>query len=252
MKSVRVFLDSEELSEEIARSWCEQVRKATNNNSTFSVVLSGGTQDPKLYGRLSEPKWRDCISWESVYIFFADERCVPPDDKESNYKTICSHLLDHVPIPKKNIHRIHGEDDPKKESLRYAEEIQNYLRLRKEKGYIFDWTFLGVGSDGHTASLFPGHNMKNLNKLCEVTKHPMTDQHRITLTPLAINNSRRITYHAIGKKKAEIVFKLATDSSVSCILPATEIQGEWFVDKEAASLLDVDLINKLDKTNNFS
>ena len=80
----------------------------------------------------------------------------------------------------------------------------------------------------------------------------MTDQHRITLTPLAINNSRRITYHAIGKKKSEIIFKLATDSSVSNIFPAAEIRGEWFVDKEAASRLDSDLINKLGKINNFT
>ena len=143
-----------------------------------------------------------------------------------------------------------GEGDPVKESFRYAEEIQNYLMLRKEKAYFFDWTFLGVGADGHTASLFPGHNLKNSNKLCEVAKHPKTGQHRITLTPLAINNSRRITYHAIGKRKSEIVLKLATDPLAANLFPAAQIQGEWFLDKEAASRLDLDLINKLAETNN--
>ena len=78
----------------------------------------------------------------------------------------------------------------------------------------------------------------------------MTGQHRITLTPLAINNSRRITYHAIGKKKAEIVFKLATDPSASNLFPAAQIRGEWFLDREAASKLDLDLVNKLGETNN--
>ena len=92
--------------------------------------------------------------------------------------------------------------------------------------------------------------MKNSNKLCEATKHPKTGQHRITLTPLAINNSRRITFHAIGKTKAEIIFKLATDSSASNVFPAAQIRGEWFLDKEAASRLDIDLINKLGETNN--
>ena len=250
MKSVCVFSDPGKLAEEIARSWCEQARNAANNCGTFSVVLSGGNQDPALYGRLTEPKWRDCITWESVHIFFADERCVPPDDNESNYKTICGHLLNLIPIPEKNIHRMQGEGDPVKGSFRYAEEIQNYLMLRKEKAYFFDWTFLGVGADGHTASLFPGHNLKNSNKLCEVAKHPKTGQHRITLTPLAINNSRRITFHAIGKTKAEIIFKLATDSSASNVFPAAQIRGEWFLDKEAASRLDIDLINKLGETNN--
>ncbi len=250
MKSVHVFPDSDELAEEIARSWCEQVKMAVNNCGTFSVVLSGGSHDPALYGRLTEPKWRDSIPWGLVHVFFADERCVPPDDNESNYRTICGHLLNLIPIPEKNIHRMQGEGDPVKESFRYAEEIQNYLMLRKEKACFFDWTFLGVGADGHTASLFPGHNLKNSNKLCEVAKHPKTGQHRITLTPLAINNSRRITFHAIGKTKAEIIFKLATDSSASNVFPAAQIRGEWFLDKEAASRLDIDLINKLGETNN--
>ena len=247
MKSVHVFPDSEELAEEIARSWCEQVKMAVNNCGTFSVVLSGGSQDPALYGRLTEHKWRGRIPWESVHIFFADERCVPPGDEESNYKTICGHLLSHIPIPEKNIHRMRGEDDPVEESVRYAEEIQNHLVLRKEKACFFDWIFLGVGLDGHTASLFSGHNLENSNKLCETTEHPKTGQRRITMTPLAINNSRRITYHVIGKKKAEIVFKLATDPSASNIFPAAQIRGEWFLDKEAASRLDLDLINKLGK-----
>ena len=136
MKSVHVFPDSEELAEEIARSWCEQVKMAVNNCGTFSVVLSVGSQDPALYGRLTEHKWRGRIPWESVHIFFADERCVPPGDEESNYKMICGHLLSHIPIPEKNIHRMRGEDDPIEESFRYAEEIQNHLVLKRRR--VFD------------------------------------------------------------------------------------------------------------------
>jgi|TARA_B100000809_G_scaffold238939_1_gene260101 6-phosphogluconolactonase len=247
MKSVCVFPDSEKLAEEIARSWLEQARQAVNNCGTFSVVLSGGSQDPELYGRLAEPKWRDHIPWESVHIFFADERCVPPDDNESNYKTICGNLLNYISIPEKNIHRMRGENDPTGESFRYAEEIQNHLVLRKGETCLFDWVFLGVGPDGHTASIFASSDLKKSNKLCEKTRHPKTGQYRITMTPLAIKNSKRITYHATGKRKAEIVFKLATDPSASNTFPAAQIRGEWFLDKEAASRLDLDLINKLGK-----
>ena len=246
---MRIFPSPKDMAQEIARHWCEQAQRAAEKKRTFSVVLSGGSQDPVLYGRLTEPKWRGRIPWESVHIFFADERCVSPDGNESNYKTICGHLLNHVPIPEKNIHRMRGEDDPAEESFRYAEEIQNHLVLRKEKACFFDWVLLGVGLDGHTASIFPGYNLKNSSRLCEVTQHPKTGQHRITMTPLAINNSRRITYHVIGEKKAEIIFKLVTDPSASNIFPAARIQGEWFLDREAASRLDLDLINKLRGTN---
>ena len=236
MKSMRVFPDSEELAEEIARSWCEQARNAANNCGTFSVVLSGGNQDPTLYGRLTEPKWRDCITWESVHIFFADERCVPPDDNESNYKTICGHLLNHVPIPEKNIHRMQGEGDPVEESFRYAEEIQNYLMLRKEKDYFFDWVFMGLGADGHTASLFPGQKkLFESPNLCEVSCHPETYQKRITLTPSAIQRSACITYHVIGKQKAEAVSALILKSTKSKNYPAVLIPGEWYLDQAAAS-----------------
>jgi 6-phosphogluconolactonase len=119
--------------------------------------------------------------------------------------------------------------------------------LKREKARFFDWFFLGVGLDGHTASLFSGHNLKNSNKLCETIEHPKAGQRRITMTPLAINNSRRITYHAIGKIQAEIFFKLATDSSASNTFPVAQIRGEWFLGKEAASRPDLDLINKLGK-----
>ena len=249
MKSVCVFPDSEKLAEEIARSWFEQARQSVNNYGTFSVVLSGGSQGPALYGKLTKPKWRGRIPWESVHIFFADERCVSPDDEESNFNVISGHLLNHISIPEKNIHRIRGEFDPVEESFRYAEEIQSHLLLRKEKACFFDWVFLGVGPDGHTASLFPGHKLKNSKKLCEMTQHPKTGQLRITMTPLAINNSRRITFHAIGKRKSEIVLKLATDPSAAKLFPAAQIRGEWFLDIEAASGLDLDLINKFGETS---
>ena len=234
MKSVRVFPNSEEIAEEIARSWCEQVRKAVNNCGTFSVVLSGGSLDPALYGRLTEPKWRDSIPWELMHIFFADERCVPPENEESSYRICRSILLDRIVISNSNIHRIRGEEDPIFESTRYAKEIQDHMMLREGQANFFDWVFLGVGTDGHTASLFAGDDSLNSSNLCEVAYHPQTSQKRVTLTPLAIRKSNRITYHVIGRGKSDIISKLVFKESAEKKYPANFILGEWYLDKEAA------------------
>ena len=93
MKSIRVFQDSEAMSNELARCWHDQANQAANNQDEFSVVISGGSTAPILYGKLAEPEWQSRISWSVVHIFFADERCVPPDNEESNYKNIYNSLL---------------------------------------------------------------------------------------------------------------------------------------------------------------
>ncbi len=238
MKSIRVFSDSEEMAEEIARCWHEKARQTAKEQLIFSVVLSGGKTASLLYGKLSQPEWRDRIPWETVHIFFADERCVSPKNEESNYKIASDHLLKHISIPAKNIHRIRGEENPEKEAIHYAKEIQSHLALRKGDINFFDWVLLGVGTDGHTASLFPQQDIINSKKLCEVSQHPDTGQKRITMTPATINRSHRITYHVIGEEKSEIVFKLASNPSVINIYPTLRIQGEWFLDREASAKFD--------------
>ena len=226
------------IAEEIARYWCERAKRNKKDQLIFTVVLSGGNTATRLYGKLAEPKWRDQIPWESVHIFFADERCVPTSNDESNYKIICDHFINHISIPETNVHRIRGEENPQKESLRYAKDIQNHLALRKKGTGYFDWVLLGVGSDGHTASLFPNQHFINSTRLCEAVQHPKSGQERITLTPVAINNSLRITYHVLGEEKSEIIFKIASDTSPKNIYPASQIDGDWFLDRDAASKID--------------
>ena len=108
MNSIRVFRDSEAMAKELAFWWQNQAKKAEKNQHEFSVVLSGGKTAPLLYRKLAESKWQDHIPWNCVHIFFADERCVPPDNAESNYKIIYDNLFTHIPIPDQNIHRIKG------------------------------------------------------------------------------------------------------------------------------------------------
>ena len=127
MKPIYVFPDIEAMAQEIARCWHEQVTKAVSKNRVFSVVLSGGKTAPLIYEKLAEPEWRNRIPWEVVHIFFADERCVTPNNEESNYKIIYDHLLIKIPIPMENVHRIRGEEDPKNEAIRYTKDIQKHL-----------------------------------------------------------------------------------------------------------------------------
>ena len=124
-----------------------------------------------------------------------------PKSEESNYKIVHDRLLKRISIPAKNIHRIRGEENPEKEAVRYANEIRSHLALKKGDTNFFDWVLLGVGANGHTASLFPQQNIINSKKLCEVAQHPDTGQNRITMTPAAITCHRALPIIVLAKKK---------------------------------------------------
>jgi len=238
MKSLRVFSDLKDMAQTIALQWQEQAGQMASEGRVFSVVLSGGDTAEQIYSRLIEQDCFNQILWNRVHLFWADERCVPPESEESNYGNCRRFLLNHIPIPIENVHRIRGEDDPEVESIRYALEIQEHALLRKGQTNIFDWVFLGIGNDGHTASLFYGDDsIIGSLKLYEVARHPETDQNRITLTPSAIRKSNRTTYHVIGREKSHIVSELVSKSSRSEKLPAACITGEWYLDQDAASRL---------------
>ena len=225
MESLRVFDSSELMAKEIALQLKGYADQAEKDGNIFSLVLSGGNTDTRLYGEFALRGSVDKIPWHIVHLFWADERCVSPENEESNYGTCRSILLDHIPIPKENIHRIRGEEDPLKESARYSREMQNHMELRKGQPNLFDWVFLGVGVDGHTASLFFEHDSLNSSNLCEMVRHPQTGQIRITMTPFAIRRSNRITYHVIGQGKSDIILKLVSKTEDSKKYPAAHIFG---------------------------
>jgi 6-phosphogluconolactonase len=236
MKSVRVFADSEAMAEEIARRWHHGAEMAIKADRVFSVVLSGGATASKVYQEVASPLWINKISWDAVHIFWADERCVSPESEESNFGTACRDFLDALPVSEANVHRVRGEADPYTESGRYEKEIREHLMLRSGQDILFDWVLLGIGADGHTASLFPGQEkiLKSSN-LCEVARHPETGQERITLTPSAIGRSTCTTYHVIGQQKSKIVSALVSDSTQNKKYPAANVPGEWYLDEAAAS-----------------
>ena len=206
----------------------------------FHVALSGGSTPKLLFRHLAE-KYKDTIDWSKVHFWWGDERMVPADDDESNYKMTNELLLSRVDIPEANIHRIHGEEDPSTESARYSDEIES-LVPEKETWPAFDLIILGMGDDGHTASIFP-NQMELLHSLdvCEVATHPSSGQKRITLTGKVLNSAEKTAFLVTGENKADRLQEIFSNSEKGRLLPAFHIHpaGElyWFVDKAATGKL---------------
>ena len=239
MESMQIFPSIYALAEAIAFRFREESKRAARENRLYSVVLTGGTTAPKAYYLLGNPGFVDTIPWETVHLFWTDERCVLPESSESNFGTIHRAFLHSIPIPEANIHRIRGEEYPKVEANRYSFEIQKHQVLRKNSKFFFDWVLLGLGLDGHTASLFPGQDhLLSTPDLCSVARHPETGQSRITLTISALKQAEHITFHVIGKEKSEIVSKLNSQSTASKKYPADHVEGEWYLDETAASCIN--------------
>ena len=240
-KTVKIFSSPLELAEKFAEELVHMIRKSAKLKRSFTIALSGGSTPELLYSLLSE-KYSEPAIWQSVHFFWGDERCVSPNNSESNFGAANDRFLSKIEIPSANIHRIRGEDDPVREALRYSEEIS--LFIAKRNGIpSFDLILLGLGEDGHTASIFPGHLdfFKSFN-LCEVAVHPSTSQKRITVTGKVINNADALTFLVSGKQKADVVKKLFKKDPLALNYPAyyvVPVHGSisWFIDKEAASLI---------------
>ena len=239
MRSVRIFPDVDALAEAMALRFREEAKQAAREGRLYSLVLTGGATAARVYRRFAEPGFGGEVPWESVHLFWTDERCVPPESDESNFGTVHRAFLHAVSIPEENIHRMRGEDDPATEASRYAGEIRDHLALKGNPDHGFNWVFMGLGMDGHTASLFPGQEgLLNTPDLCGVALNPQTDQNRITLTAKAFQQAACITYHVIGLDKAGIVSELVSESPASEKYPASHVSGEWYLDQPAASSLE--------------
>ncbi|HDP99346.1 MAG TPA: 6-phosphogluconolactonase, partial [bacterium] len=203
--------------------------------------LSGGSTPVRLFQQLASPAYRENIDWKNVHFFWGDERCVPPDHPDSNYGMTKKYLFDHISIPHENIHRINGENDPETEAKRYAGEIFRLLPLNRHGWPQFDWILLGLGNDGHTASIFPGSPiLKDRDNICAVATHPQIGQKRITLTLLVINATKRLSFLVSGENKASIAANILTAAEKNKSLPATFVRPEngaleWYLDQPAAA-----------------
>ena len=238
--SVRVFSTREELAQTFAAILIKDLDRIEPDHY-YTLALSGGSTPEYIFRYLSE-KYADRISWEKLLVFWGDERCVPPEDGESNFRMAYENLLQNVPIPDANIFRIKGEDDPATEARQYAELVSSMVP--EYKGIPqFDLMLLGLGDDGHTASIFPDRpDLFTSGQLYEVAVRPGTKQKRITATGRLINNSSKIYYIVTGKGKASIVSEIIGGKSGSLIYPASKVMPAsghlvWMLDTAAASHL---------------
>lgn len=228
-------------SKRTVKALAKRIYKITKSqpNKKFHIALSGGNSPIALFKRLSK-KHAATIPWQNISFWWADERCVPPTDDDSNYKWANKYLLSKVEIPAANIHRIKGENDPQQEAERYAQEIQQRLNLRGGIP-VFDLIILGLGDDGHTASIFPGNlHLFESREICAVAEHPVSGQKRVTISGTVINNANRVFFLATGENKASRIAEIMDDAESAKLLPAYHVQpikGKtlWFMDEAAAS-----------------
>jgi 6-phosphogluconolactonase len=240
-KSIQIFPTAEILARKFAEELINRIIESAKKKKTLTVALSGGSTPELLFSELGD-HYSNSAPWEYVHFFWGDERCVLPGNQESNYGMTRRTLLEKIDIPLSNIHRIMGEADPQKEALRYSEEISDYTSKRDGLP-LFDLIILGLGEDGHTASIFPGQKESfNSDKICEVSVHPVTGQKRITLTGRVINNADSVTFLVTGKKKVGIVEKIIKKRASARNFPAyyiVPVYGviRWLLDEDAGRLL---------------
>ena len=175
------------------------------------IAISGGSTPKRMFAILADPEkpYAAGTPWDKLELFWVDERCVPPTDSDSNYKMTKEALLDHIPLPASQIHRMEGELDPHEAAARYESEIRNTFRLEGAQTPTFDLVLLGMGDDGHTASLFPHTDALNEISLIVTPNHvPQKDTWRITLTKPVINHGREVAFLIEGAAKADILAKV--------------------------------------------
>ncbi len=241
--AIKVFPKPEKLAEAIAVELKKASKQAFYAGQSFNLVLAGGSTPRNVYQVLARPEFKTSIPWECIHFFWGDERCVPPDHEDSNFRMARETLLEPLNIPQENIHRMRGENDPTTEAARYAEEIIKAINPASGAIPRFDWIFLGLGADGHTASLFPGcEPIEDPSGLCAVAVQPESGQQRITLTARVLNQAKRVSFIVTGKSKAQVVTDILSKSSKNKNYPAAHVhptQGtlEWYLDKEAAEKL---------------
>lgn len=242
---INIFKTPKKTVKKFSKFLAKEINNSANNKEIFFIALSGGSTPQLLFKKLNK-KYKDKIDWSYVHIFWGDERCVVAEDSESNYGVAKELLLNSIEIPIENIHHINGEEDPNIEAKRYSEEILNILPIKNGLP-SFDLCLLGLGSDGHTASIFPDQmELLKSDKICKVAIHPETEQRRITITGDVINNSKNVSFLVTGEAKRKVVAEIINQENGYLNYPASHINPShgklsWYLDEAAGSLINSEM-----------
>jgi len=251
---VRVYRDPDELALKSARLFARRADQYVIGCGRFTVALSGGSTPKAMFSVLAAEPFLDTVPWSSIYFFWGDERCVPPDHSDSNYRMTREVLLSKVPVPPQNVFRIPAElPDPEKAAGEYATTLTQFFLSEPGANRTgtaplsnlprFDLIFLGMGPDGHTASLFPHTAALEAGDQIAVANYvEKFKTHRITMTAATINNARNVTFLAAGQDKAETLRNVLEGNYQPDVYPSQLIRPHngtllWLVDEAAARLL---------------
>ncbi len=236
--NLKVYEDKQELAEAAARDFATKATEAINNSGRFTVALAGGSTPEATYKLLARDYAED-LDWSKVHVFFGDERTVPPDHEDSNYRMAKEALLDHVPVG--SVHRMRGESPPDEAAASYEDELREFFG--NDEIPSLDLIMLGIGEDGHTASLFPETPaLEVIDRWVIANPVSKLDTIRLTLTAPVINSAGAVNFLTAGEGKAEALKEILEVSADPRKYPAKLIQPAngpvWMVDRSAVGLLD--------------
>jgi len=241
---VRVFANAAELARAAAERFAEVAAERIRQAGRFTVALSGGSTPRALFALLAAEPCRSRIDWSRVHFFWGDERCVPPDHADSNYRMTRETLLSQVPVPAEHVFRMPAEmSDPDAAAAQYAAQLREVFGLPEGELPRFDLVFLGMGADGHTASLFPGTAALRAGEQIAVANYVEKFQaYRLTLTAATINQASEIIFLVAGADKAEPLTAVLTGPSQPELYPSQLIAPRngkliWMIDETAAARL---------------
>jgi 6-phosphogluconolactonase len=236
---LHVFVDGPAVARAFADHLVTRLREKPEG--PFFWALSGGST-PKLLFKILADEYKEKIDWKRVHFFWGDERCVPHDDAESNYGEVKTLLFDHVPVVMSQVHAVDTRKSPEEAAKAYGELMVQLLPSNSDGLPVLDLNMLGMGGDGHTASIFPG-NMDELltdERICAVATHPESGQKRVTMTGPVLNASDEVVFLITGNGKTERVAQILNKERGAELFPVAHIRPtsgklRWFLDGAAAS-----------------